>query len=46
MPLLLSIPLVAWSRVKLRRHTAPQTLAGILLGGGIFAFAVLLIPSL
>ena len=31
-PLTMSIPLIAWSRVYLNRHTVAQTVAGILLG--------------
>lgn len=31
-PLLLAIPLVAWARVRLKRHTLAQTVAGSLLG--------------
>lgn len=31
-PLTMSIPLIAWSRVHLERHTVAQTIAGILLG--------------
>jgi len=31
-PLLIGVPLVAWSRVRLRRHTIAQTIAGALLG--------------
>ena len=31
-PLTMSIPLIAWSRVHLERHTVAQTVAGILLG--------------
>lgn len=34
--LLVSVPLVAWSRVRLRRHTLAQTLAGAALGCAIF----------
>jgi membrane-associated phospholipid phosphatase len=43
-PVALSVPLIAWSRVKLRRHTFMQTVAGALLGGGIFLTTILLIP--
>ncbi|MCD6345181.1 MAG: phosphatase PAP2 family protein [Anaerolineae bacterium] len=39
-PLVITIPLIAWSRVKLRRHTFWQTVAGIVLGGLIFLIAV------
>ena len=35
-PLLLTVPLVAWSRVKLRRHTLAQTVVGSFLGFAIF----------
>jgi membrane-associated phospholipid phosphatase len=31
-PMILSVPLVAWARVRLRRHTLAQTLAGAALG--------------
>jgi membrane-associated phospholipid phosphatase len=43
-PVMLSVPLIAWSRVKLRRHTLMQTVAGALLGGGIFITTILLLP--
>jgi membrane-associated phospholipid phosphatase len=36
----MSIPLIAWSRVYLDRHTVSQTIAGILLG------IVILTPAL
>ena len=39
-PLVITIPLIAWSRVKLRRHTFWQTVAGIVLGCLIFLIAV------
>ncbi|HOT90799.1 MAG TPA: hypothetical protein PLJ78_04270 [Anaerolineae bacterium] len=45
-PLVVSVPLIAWSRVKLRRHTLGQTLAGILLGSGVIVGAILLNPAL
>jgi len=32
LPVLLTVPLVSWSRVRLRRHTVAQTLAGTALG--------------
>ena len=35
LPLLGLVPLVAWSRVRLRRHTLAQTVAGALLGAGV-----------
>ncbi len=41
LPLLFGLPLIAWSRVRLRRHTLAQTIAGALLGLAIFAFAIL-----
>ena len=31
----LSVPIIAWARVRLQRHTAGQTFAGATLGGGI-----------
>lgn len=34
--LVISIPLIAWSRIKLRRHTLAQTIAGTLLGIIVF----------
>jgi len=39
-PILLCIPLVAWSRVVLYRHTPSQVIAGSLLGSliGVFTF--------
>jgi membrane-associated phospholipid phosphatase len=30
LPLLVGVPILAWSRVQLRRHTAAQTAAGAL----------------
>jgi membrane-associated phospholipid phosphatase len=45
-PLVISIPLIAWSRVKLRRHTLGQTIAGALLGSAVIVGAILLTPSL
>ncbi len=41
-PVAITVPLIAWSRVKLRRHTLMQTLAGTGLGVGVFLTAVLL----
>jgi len=35
LPLTLLIPLVAWSRVRLKRHTLSQTVAGAFMGGVI-----------
>ena len=45
-PLVISIPLIAWSRVKLRRHTLGQTIAGALLGSAVIVGAILLTPAL
>ena len=45
-PLVISIPLIAWSRVKLRRHTLGQTIAGALLGCAVIVGAILLTPAL
>jgi len=39
-PVLLAIPLVAWARVRLHRHTLAQTVAGSLVGI-LFALATL-----
>ncbi|MBN1922106.1 MAG: hypothetical protein JW892_12730 [Anaerolineae bacterium] len=41
-PVAITVPLIAWSRVKLRRHTLMQTLAGICLGVGVFLIVILL----
>ena len=41
-PFALTLPLIVWSRVKLRRHTLGQTLAGTALGGSVFLTALLL----
>jgi hypothetical protein len=41
LPLLMSVPLIAWSRVHLRRHTLAQTVAGACLGSAIVTPAVL-----
>ncbi len=43
-PALLVIPAVGWSRIKLRRHTPAQVLAGIGLGGLAFATALAVSP--
>jgi membrane-associated phospholipid phosphatase len=37
---LLVVPVIAWSRVRLRRHTLAQTVAGSLLGFGLFAIVL------
>jgi membrane-associated phospholipid phosphatase len=39
-PLLIGVLVVAWSRVRLRRHAVDETVAGALLGLTIFAIAV------
>lgn len=44
-PALLVIPIIGWSRVKLRRHTPAQVLAGVGLGLMAFATALLLSPQ-
>jgi len=38
--LVLTVPVVAWSRVRLHRHTLAQTICGAALGGLIAAFAL------
>lgn len=45
-PLVITIPIIAWSRIKLHRHTPSQTIAGALLGSGIVVGAILLTPAL
>lgn len=40
LPLLIALPLIAWSRVYLRRHTPAQTIAGTLLGCAIALLAM------
>jgi membrane-associated phospholipid phosphatase len=40
LPLLLVVPVLAWSRVRLRRHTLCQTIAGSVLGVAIFFAAI------
>jgi len=42
LPVLLAIPLVAWSRVRLHRHTFAQTLGGAALGALTFFIAMML----
>lgn len=39
-PLTMSVPLIAWSRVHLERHTVGQTVAGVLLGIAILTPAL------
>ncbi len=41
-PLAAGVPLIAWSRVYLRRHTVAQTVAGTAVGAGILLLALLL----
>ncbi len=43
-PFLLVVPLIAWSRIRLRHHTILQTLAGALLGSVVFFVATSLAP--
>jgi membrane-associated phospholipid phosphatase len=43
-PFLLMVPLIAWSRIRLRHHTLPQTLAGALLGSTVFFAATSVAP--
>lgn len=40
LPLLALVPLLAWARLRLQRHTPLQTLAGALLGAGLMALAL------
>ena len=42
LPILLAIPLVAWSRVRLHRHTLAQTIGGAALGAVTFFIAMML----
>jgi membrane-associated phospholipid phosphatase len=44
-PLVVSIPLIAWSRVKLRHHTPAQTIVGVILGVIVSWLAMLLSPA-
>lgn len=44
-PVVLAVPLVGWSRVKLRRHTPTQVVAGALLGFASFGLALILSPA-
>jgi len=39
LPLLLGVPLVAWARVRLGRHTIAQTIAGGAMGLAVFLVA-------
>ena len=40
LPLLLGVPLIAWSRIRLRHHTLAQTIAGSLLGATVYSVAL------
>ncbi|MGD0708582.1 MAG: phosphatase PAP2 family protein [Anaerolineaceae bacterium] len=42
LPILLAIPLVSWSRVRLHRHTIAQTIGGAALGALTFFIAMML----
>ena len=42
LPLVIGVPLIAWARVRLRRHTIAQTIAGSVLGLTIFLVALLM----
>lgn len=42
LPLLLGMPLMAWSRVRLRRHTLMQTVGGTVLGLAMMRLALML----
>jgi membrane-associated phospholipid phosphatase len=44
-PLLIGVPLIAWSRVRLGRHTLAQTVAGTLLGLTIFLIGLSLVQG-
>lgn len=39
-PLTLGIPVMAWARIRLRRHTPAQTIAGALLGSLVMALSL------
>lgn len=43
-PLLAGIPLMAWARIRLRRHTPAQTVAGAALGSAALIIAVMRLP--
>jgi membrane-associated phospholipid phosphatase len=45
LPFLLTVPLIAWSRIRLGRHTLLQTLVGALLGFIVFSMAASLLPT-
>lgn len=41
LPLVVGVPVIAWSRVRLRRHTVAQTIAGALVSLAVFVIAFL-----
>ena len=43
LPLLIMVPLIVWSRVRLKRHTFAQTVAGAALGFTVFVAALRLV---
>lgn len=43
-PLAFGVPLMAWARIRLRRHTLGQTIAGALLGSGVLFLALTRFP--
>jgi len=45
LPLLIAVPLIAWSRVRLGRHTVAQTVAGALLGTAVFTTAFFVVSG-
>ena len=42
LPVMVSVPLIAWSRIHLRRHTVAQTVAGTAVGAAILMLSLLL----
>jgi membrane-associated phospholipid phosphatase len=45
LPVLLTIPLVAWARLRLKRHTLLQTIAGAAMGTAFMIFILYLIAN-
>ncbi len=45
LPLLIGLPLIAWSRVRLRRHTLAQAIAGACLGCAVALLALTLLKK-
>jgi membrane-associated phospholipid phosphatase len=43
-PLLAGVPLMAWARIRLKRHTPAQTIAGAALGSAALIVAVMRLP--